>query len=325
MLIISEQDIYKAVNSAEIISAVEQAMLVYETGEFVMPLRNHIDYAGPGGEENTFLLMPCITESAVGAKLVTVQPGNTQAGRPVVNAMMTLFDAETGAPQALINGRALTALRTGAVGGAGVKAFAAGKPVSVGVVGAGVQGLQQSRFAVAGADVTELRMFNRTGEKVPPVLDALKQEYPELPVMQAESVEQLVAESDIIIAATSSPTPVLPDDEALLQGKSIVGVGSFKPAMREFPRAVFALTGDIYVDTMHAKVECGDLAEPLEKGWIREERIRGLGALLSGDATLSGSGLKLFKSVGMALFDVFVTQLIVSRAQESGLGLNVEM
>ncbi len=58
--------------------------------------------------------------------------------------------------------------------------------------------------------------------------------------------------ADVIITATNSYEPVLPNDEKLLKGKLIVGVGSFQPTMREFPEALYKVTSRIFIDTHDA-------------------------------------------------------------------------
>ncbi|UCG28553.1 MAG: hypothetical protein JSV24_04120, partial [Bacteroidales bacterium] len=114
MLCISADDIVKAVSCQELVMAVEKAMIMYEKEEFYMPQRMHLDYKG-----NILLLMPCFTPESMATKLVSLFPGNLEKGKPVINGIVILNDAETGEPLAVFNGAKLTAVRTGAVGGVG--------------------------------------------------------------------------------------------------------------------------------------------------------------------------------------------------------------
>ena len=69
---------------------------------------------------------------------------------------------------------------------------------------------------------------------------------------------------------------MLPDDAELLEGKHFIGIGSYKPNMREYPESIYKLLEKIYIDVDFAKEESGDLATPCEKGWFKEENIQTL-------------------------------------------------
>lgn len=123
-------------------------------------------------------------------------------------------------------------------------------------------------------------------------------------------------ETRIVITATNSLEPVLPDDEDSLAGKHFIGIGSYKPNMREFLRALFNLVNTVYVDTDQAFEESGDLIVPLRNNWITKDRAMTLGRLFveSKSQAEIEHETTLFKSVGMALFDVCASKLIYDRA-----------
>ena len=137
----------------------------------------------------------------------------------------------------------------------------------------------------------------------------------------------LLEAAETVITATTSSEPVLPNEEGLLRGRHFVGIGSFKPTMREFPEALFHLVSRVFVDTEHASVESGDLAVPLREGWIQRERVVPLGRLLTGAETFADLHREttLFKSVGMALFDLCAAGLIYRKALVKGLGQRIEL
>ena len=93
--------------------------------------------------------------------------------------------------------------------------------------------------------------------------------------------------------------------------------------MQELPPALYRNLSSIFVDTHHAIHETGDLAIPLKNGWIDNQQIHTLGKLINGQVALSGN-TTLFKSVGMALFDLMVGQMIYEQAIEKGLGIVVD-
>ncbi len=118
---------------------------------------------------------------------------------------------------------------------------------------------------------------------------------------------------------------MLPDEEELLAGKHFVGIGSYKPEVREFPRALFGLLKTVYVDTEHALQESGDIIVPLRNGWLRQDQVMTLGRFLIDDKSRDRAKEEttFFKSVGMALFDVCASKLIYEKAIVKGLGQNI--
>jgi ornithine cyclodeaminase len=155
--------------------------------------------------------------------------------------------------------------------------------------------------------------------------DRLSRVIPEVSVHLTDGVEQLLEQSQVVITATTSMDPVLPDDEELLAGKHFVGIGSYKPQVREFPQALFNLIERVYVDTEHALEESGDVIVPLEKGWLRRDQVSTLGhSLIHGkSAARAKEETTFFKSVGMALFDVCASKLIYENAIQRGLGQKI--
>lgn len=322
MLYLAEKDILKAVSVQELLDAVEASMRLYETGEFHMPQRLHVDHGG-----NTLLLMPCFTADCFGTKLVTLFPRNPELSVPVLNGVMVLNDARTGVPVALLNGPVLTALRTAAVSAVSIRHLAPEGARSLGIIGAGVQAFYQVQAACAARKFTHVFVFDLVSEETSSLIDKLPQELPHVKFHGAKSVEGLLKESAVIITATTSPDPVLPDKEELLEGRHFAGIGSYKPNMREFPKALFGLLDAVYVDTDHALEESGDLIVPLQNGWITKDQVVTFGRFLLGDRPKEKLRRQttLFKSVGMALFDVCASKLIYDNALEKGLGQEIAL
>ncbi len=317
MLYLSKENIRQAVSKKELLDEVEQALCLQEVGRFTMPQRMHLDNG-----ENTLLLMPCLTERFYGTKLVTVFPGNTKQNLPTVAAVMLLNSADTGETLAILDGQELTALRTGAMGGVGIRHTCPPDTERLGIVGTGVQGLNQALFAASVRPLKEIHLLSRNTKNVATLVEKLAVELPEIRIRAAASIESLLESSQVIITATNSSVPVLPNNEELLNGRHFIGIGSYKPIMREFPEALFHLAKHIFVDTEHAIEESGDLALPLSEGWISREQVSPLGQLLMGQQNDPGfpGETTIFKSVGMALLDVCVAGLIYKNSIEQGLG-----
>jgi len=320
MIYLTEKDILKAVSIDEMLDAIEASMYMYERKEFCMPQRLHADHKG-----NTLLLMPCFTKDSFGTKLVTLFPRNPENNIPVLNGIMVLNDAQTGAPLALLNGPALTAIRTAAVGAVSIRHLAAEDTQSVGIVGAGVQGFHQAWLACSARNLMDIFIFDLYPEKSLALMEKLSKVVPHVKLHQATSVEELLEESQVVITATTSLEPVLPDKEELLAGKHFVGIGSYKPNMREFPKAIFNLLKTVFIDTDHALEESGDLIVPLRNNWLKKEQVMTLGRFLIENKPHDEvkEETTLFKSVGMALFDVCASKLIYEKAIQKGLGQKI--
>jgi len=316
MLWMNKECMCRALNRTELMDAIEKAYGIYDGGQFVMPLRPTLDLG-----EDTFMLMPCGTPETWGIKLLTITPKNPEAGRPMIEGLVALFDKKTGAPQAMMDGQALTFLRTGAVGGAAIRRLAPEKARVLGVVGAGVQGLSQTLCACTARSIEEVWIADLYEAKVEEMKDNLKKELPHLEVHRASSPEEMLDHAEIVITTTTSRKPVLPENPEKLRGKFYVGIGSYLPEMREYPDNFFSLAEAVYMDTEHALDETGDLITPLEKKLLSREKLHTFGSALRKNLPPYAPGdTVLFKSVGMALFDLVVGAALYEGALAKGLG-----
>jgi len=320
MIYLTEQDILDAASAGQMLDAIEASMILYEKKEFHMPERMHVDH-----NDDVLLLMPCFLSDYFATKVVTLFPANTEKNVPVLNGIVILNDAKTGLPLALLDGPALTAVRTAAVGAVSIRHLAPEDAHAVGIIGAGVQGFHQARAACSAGPMTDVFIHDIYPEKATALSNRLSQAIPDVKVKQVDRVEDLLCNTQVVITATTSLTPVLPEDEELLTGKHFVGIGSYKPQVREFPRVLFNLIDRVYVDTEHALKESGDVIVPIREGWLKRENVLTLGRLLT-DKTKqcrTKGETTFFKSVGMALFDVCASKLIYEKAIEKGLGQKI--
>lgn len=303
VLYLGKKDLLELLDCNDIISAIERAYDIQEKGDFIMPDRIHIHY-----DENTLLYMPCVIESSYATKLVSVFPENKEKKLPVVDGIVILNDKSTGCVNALIDGQVLTAIRTGAVGGAAVKHLTKKDAKVLGIIGCGVQGYYQALFASCVREFDEIVLYDSYG------YNALFEETFDN-ITFATSSDELVEKSDVIITATTSYVPLFETEN--IAGKMFVGIGSFKPNMREYSDAFLKKMDHILVDTPFAKNETGDLKLPLERGIISESDIQ-----LFSPKFLEGT--VFFKSVGMALFDNAVAEKLYLKAVELNKGMKLE-
>ncbi len=319
MLYLNEEEVFQAVELKEIIEAIEKSMRLYESEDFEMPTRMHMDYDG-----NTLLLMPSSAEKKVGAKLLTITPANREKDISMIQGCYILSDGVTGEMLSIINASSLTALRTGAIGAVSLKHMTSRDIDSVGVIGAGVQGYHQALYALEVRNLENLWVYDIDEDQLDEFSRKLNQQNVDTEIHKARSSTELVKNSGVVITTTTSTEPVVPDEPGLIKGKHFIGIGSYRPEMRELPRAVFKEVEKVMIDTEDALEETGDLITPLEKGWIKENQIYTIGKLLEGNVDVDFSGTTLFKSVGMALFDLVAVDLVYEEAEKKGLGTELQ-
>jgi ornithine cyclodeaminase len=233
-------------------------------------------------------------------------------------------DRETGDPLSIINGTILTAIKTAAVSGVAMRHLRKNAE-TVGLVGTGLQGLYQLIAAQSSTSVKRFYLYNRSPEKIESFIQKFRSiSNKEAEIIPVADKSELVRNSEIIITATTSVSPVLPDDTELYKNKLVVGVGSYKSNMRELPQTLFEQADYYYIDSEQGKVECGDIIDPLEKGWVKDHQVILLSDLLSGKTQAPRNGsLILFKTVNMALFDASIGNYVYKKAKKTGIGQEV--
>jgi len=286
------------------VTAMEQAFIDTARGVVEVPQRVHIDR-----DQNTLLLMPCFGSDYFSTKLVSVFPENLLKKEPMIYGSVILNDGQTGKPLAVMDGSKLTAMRTAAVGAVGIKYLAPEDASSLGVVGLGIQGFHQALFACQQRKITTLRIIDHSSEVMSRFSERFTAFYPEISVIPCGSAEELCKKSEIIITATGSQQAVVPDMGSWWKGKTLVGIGSYKRDMREFPDSIIKDLEQVFVDTPVAMEETGDLLIPLEKGLLDETKVIPLWDLIQKKVKPEGD-TRFFKSVGMAAFDLYGAKLV---------------
>jgi ornithine cyclodeaminase len=318
MRIINNKQLMQAASPMDFLSAVEKAFLLQEKGGFLMPDRMHAEYDG-----NVLLLMPAFSHRYFGTKLVSVFPENRKKGEDVITGALLLNDGTTGKPLALLDAASLTAFRTAAVGALGI-AYTTPKEVSrLGLIGAGTQGFHQALFACVVRNIAEINVFDPFHPDLASFIRDLQNNLPSVKISIQKNAEKLVSDSEVIITATTALHPVIPEN-ATMKGKHFIGIGSFRPEMREFPDTIWKHLEHLVIDTNHARTESGDVRIPLENNLITEDRIYRLGELMNGTKQLDVTKTTFFKIVGMALFDLMAAQMVYEKALEKDLGTEVE-
>lgn len=326
--VLCEADVRQAVTMAEAIQAVREAYVQLSTGQAVVPLRTPVPV---DKQEGVTLFMPAYLRSsdALGAKIVSVFPGNPQRGLPTIHAVVVVVDAETGRPIAMMDGTYLTALRTGAASGVATDLLARSDAHVAAIFGAGAQARTQLEAVCTVRAINTVWVFDPVPGAAAAYVAEMRMRSRPIPrgLRVAQSPAQAVSQADVICTATTARTPVF-DDADLKPGVHINGIGSYTPQMQEVPAATVA-RAKIVVDSRSASLaEAGDLLTPLKDGTISLDQIHGeIGEVAAGQipGRQSDDDITFFKSVGVAVQDVAVASLILRRATELGLGTEVDL
>lgn len=296
VLSLNEGDISNLLKMDELIETMEKAMIAFSAGEVTQPPRKLIPVEPAGG---FFGPMPAISKEAMGIKLVNFFPGNAEHGIHTHNAAILLFNPDTGETLAIFEGGLITEMRTAAVSAVATRPLAMANARVLAVLGSGVQARSHIEAMRCVRNFDEVRVWARNPDKA--------QAFAEAHGAKAMSAEEAVRDADVVVTATSSQTPVL-KGEWLKEGTHINAVGAPIATWRELDDEVMSRS-IVVADSREACLnESGDVIQSGAE--IHSE----IGEILSGKRTLDASQTTLFKSVGLAVQDVFAAKLVYDKA-----------
>ena len=294
----------KHLRMADLIPAMEKALIDFSAGKVTQPVRQVIAINPPGG---FYGMMPALTPEGLGQKIVTFYPPNAEKNLPTHMATILLNDPQTGAPLAVMDGRLITEMRTAAVSAAATKLLGPKDAKVLAILGSGVQ---------ARSHIEALRLV-RQFEKIrvwSPNKSHAEQFAREMGA-QAMSAEDAIRDADVIVTATSSKTPVL-HGTWLKSGCHVNAVGACRPDWRELDDD--AMRNVVFVDSREAAMkESGDVI--LSRVKIYAE----LGEAFAGKIDNRADETTIFKSLGMAVEDVTAALLVYRSATQNKTGVQV--
>jgi ornithine cyclodeaminase/alanine dehydrogenase-like protein (mu-crystallin family) len=290
-------------------AAIDTLEAAFATDDATAPPRSHVDVGG-----GDLLLMPAASPAGVGVKLVTVTPGNPARGVDLIHGVYVLFDAETRAPRALIDGAAMTGLRTAAVSGLATRHLARTDATRLVVFGAGTQGRAHVTAMRAVRDIARVTVVSRTRARAQTLVDDLSADGVEANVGTPDSVTA----ADIVCTCTTSASPVF-DGALLPDGVHINAVGAYQPTARELDTTTVRRGRLVVEDREAATAEAGDLAIPIASGDLAPGDVAAdLRQLVTGTTVRrTPDDVTVFKSVGLAIEDLAIA---VAAVEHHGLG-----
>src|SRR3712207_840792 len=291
---LDEAAVEELLRMEEVIPAMEKALSDFSSGKVVQPVRTMLSVE----EHQDFLgLMPAYTGTALGTKLVALYPHNT--GVPTHHATILLFKPETGEPLVTMDGRLITEVRTAAVSAVATQHLASPEASVLAIIGSGVQAHSHLEALGLVRNFREVRVWS------PRRAAAFAKEHG---VRAASSAEEAVRGADVVVTATTSPTPVL-SGGWLSPGAHINAVGAPRPDWRELDDEVLGRSL-VYVDSREAALE--ESGDVIAAGEIFAE----IGEVVSGarPGRQSAEEITLFKSLGLAVEDVATAELVYHKA-----------
>lgn len=330
-LLFTDHDVRALLPMRECIEVMSDALTQVARGASVLPLRTVLRL---GTSRNAFATMPAVLgtdgEAAIGAKIISVFPGNDATAFDSHIGVVLLFDAHHGTLLAIADASSITALRTAAVSGLATRHLARDNASTLAVLGAGVLALPHIEAVCAVRPITAVRVWSRSGS-APSSRASLLAEHAMaslgVDVHVADSVEAAVDGADVVCTITSSRTPIVERDW-IAPGTHINAVGASMRDARELQSAVVA-SARFFCDRRESVLaESGDYLIPLAEGAFGADHLLGdLGEVIAGTRTgrRSSEEITLFKSLGLAVEDVASLRYIHARGLETGRGMSVEL
>jgi ornithine cyclodeaminase/thiomorpholine-carboxylate dehydrogenase len=312
VLILSRAEIERLLDPRELIGALGDAFRALSAGEVKAPPRNEL----PGPGEAFLLGMPGRTrEGPMTVKVVTVYEANTALGIPSHLATIGLYDADTGACRAFLDGTYITAIRTSAAAALACDLLARPDARVLAIVGAGVQGEHHLQTFPLVRDLEEIRIASARAE------DAERLAATD-PRARATTPEEAARGADVVALATHAAQPVI-EPGWIAPGTHVSSIG-YRPPDGELPREL-AGTARLFVETREAfrppPVGCSEL-QGLDPAAATE-----LGEVLLGrrPGRTAEAEITVYKAMGHVAEDIAAAELVHAAALARGAGTTVEL
>src|SRR5437763_11617592 len=292
-LFLNEEQVRKHLRMADLIPAMEKALIDFSAGKVTQPVRSviKVDVAAATG----FLgLMPALTPDGLGLKAVTFYPSNAERRIPTHMATIFLVDPETGTPLAIMDGRLITEMRTAAVSAAATKLLASPDAKILAILGSGVQARSHVEALGLVRQFEEVRVWSPTKEHA--------KQFAEEIGGTAVSAEEAARGADVVVTVTNSKEPVL-KGSWLKSGCHVNAIGACRPDWREMDDE--AMSNAVFVDSREGALkESGDVILSGTKIYAE------LGEALANKVPARANETTIFKSLGMAVEDIAAAVLV---------------
>jgi len=313
ILMLRDEEVQSLLDFDSLLDALAGGFKSLSEGKVIAPPRNELRM----GEAGFILGMPAWQPGSNAAiKLVSVFHGNSRLGLPSHQALICLFDGQTGTPVSIMNGTAITAARTAGAAALSTRLLARTDASVLAILGAGVQGTAHAQFLPHVRNFRDIRIASHN-------VSSAQQLAATLPHARAlASFEEAVRGADVICLCTSSSAPVLSADW-LSPGAHVTSVG-YAPPGGELDRGMIA-RGRLFVETRLAfeppPAGCSELAG------LDPDTGTELGEVLlaTRPGRQSDQDITIYKAMGHALEDMVTANMVYQRARQRGIGQMVRL
>ena len=322
-LIVSHRDVVRLLPMADCIDLMGDALGDLARGDAQLPLRTVLRLPGDG---NAFASMPATIGSAIGAKVITVFPGNEGTAYDSHIGVVLYFEGGNGRLLAILDASSLTAIRTAAVSGLATRLLARADSKVLAILGSGVQAMTHVEAMRCVRPFAEIRVWSRREHKARAFARKAGERF-HCELRVAQTAEAAVRGADVVCTTTAAREPVL-HGEWLAPGVHVNAVGASVPSSRELDSEAVR-RARLYVDRRESVLaEAGDFLFPRNEGVIDDNHVVGeLGELVLGRVAgrESAQEITLFKSLGIAIEDVACARFIFDRAlmEDAGTWLQI--
>ncbi|MFM0738765.1 ornithine cyclodeaminase family protein [Paraburkholderia xenovorans] len=313
LLLLDKDQVERLMQPADVLDAVKEAFVLHSDREGrVFPVvREKLATGGIFGIKAGDVQ----SQALLGFKAAGFWPANRQVGGEPHQATIMLIDPVSGRPVCVIDGNAITTMRTGAAGAWGLKLLARADSTRVCVFGTGVQAMIQLRFALEQLpSLNQVQYVTYNGEPDTRFEAAFS---PRCAISLSTDRNGAVEQSDVVITATPGAGALF-DAAALQPGTHLNCVGADTKGKRELPDGVLA-RAKLFVDDREQAKQIG------ETQWAASTPNTELGDLLTGKETFDrhASDITLFDMTGLALQDLTVARLLYQKAVDRQIGSSI--
>ena len=286
-------------------------------GEAIQVLRTAMKLEG----RNVLGIMPSalLSKNIAGTKVITIVPENSYTGLPSHQGVVVVFEAETGALKAIVEGEAITAIRTAAVSAVATDLLARQEAKILAVIGTGVQARMHLEAIRLVRNLERVYVWDRKMEHAVKYSREMTEKF-DISIIACATSEEAVKDADIVCTVTAAKEPVLLGRH-VKKGAHINAVGSCTPDSRELDTQLVQ-NCKLYTDRMESAIqEAGDFIIPMMEGVIDEKHIVGeIGDILTGKipARQNRDEITVFESLGLAVEDLAAADFVIQQAARCG-------
>ena len=307
MLVLTETDIRRLISTGDALAAASDALMRDSLDEFVIPSRLTV-----GPDELLVAMAAHCSLPGLVLKVLSTQVSAQTPGLSSISGSVVWFESEGGRAVAVMDGSAITSLRTGAASGVATQHLAHREARVLAMVGAGGQAADQVRSVCAVRPIAEVRIASLHSSSRNRLAAQLEPEFPLVKFIASDTARAAVRGADVICTATPSTEPLFDLDD-LGSEVHVNAVGSFRPEMCEIDPAILSAASVVAVDRPEAAAAgSGEIQRAMASSALD---LMALGTLLAATDPERPKGITVFKSVGIAAQDWSLARLVVEQCE----------